>query len=930
MKRWNPQGKVKQREDTAKEKRVELHAHTTMSAMDAVDSVEDLVLTADRWGWPAIAITDHGVVQAFPDAMKALGKCKNNIKVIYGMEGYLVGDDYKQKHVNHIILLAKNPTGLRNLYQLVTLSHLQFFHRQPRLPRALIEKFRDGLIIGSACEAGELIRAIEEHQTDEQLEKIAAFYDYLEIQPIHNNDFLKRSDMFPDIQTDDDLRDINLKVATLAKKLSKPLVATCDVHFINPEDSIYRAIILKGKEFDDAEYQPPFYLRTTEEMLAEFDDLGPGLAYESVVTNPRKIAESIERFKPIPDDLYLPKIPGADEEVRTMSYHRAKALYGETLPKIIEDRLEQELKNIISHGSSGLYLIAQRLVKKSNDDGYLASSRGSVGSSFIAAMMGITEINPLPPHWRCPRCRYSDFITDGSYGCGYDLPDNVCPVCGTLLVKDGHDIPFSVFLGYDGEKTPDIDLDFSNTYLPVVHKYMETLLGKENVYYAGTVETIAYHTALGYVKKFFKKKRVYKQEAYINRLAQGCIGVKLTTGQHPTGMMIVPRDMDVHSFTPLQHPPNNMNCSTITTHFDYHSISSCLVKLDLLGNDDLTLIKMLEDLTHRDLQTIPFDDKETMSLFNSTKALGVSPDELGATSGTFGIPEFRTPFTRQMLKDTHPNVFSDLVRISGFTHGTDVWLGNAQDLIRNGQCTIKNAISTRDDIMMYLIHQDIDPLLSFQTMETVRKGRGIVPDVVERLQAGGIPAWFIASCQKIKYLFPRAYATELAMMAFRIAFCKVHYPLEFYAAYFSVHAKAFDANVVARGKEYVHRSIQRLKRPSNENGWLGKNQNDMLIVLQLAWEMYLRGYSCKHVNIYKSDAEKFIIHEKSLLPPITSLTGIGKKAANAIVNARQDGEFTSIYNLRLRTGISKQDILVLRDRGCLDGMSENDQMVLFT
>ena len=693
MKRWNPQGKVKQREDTAKEKRVELHAHTTMSAMDAVDSVEDLVLTADRWGWPAIAITDHGVVQAFPDAMKALGKCKNNIKVIYGMEGYLVGDDYKQKHVNHIILLAKNPTGLRNLYQLVTLSHLQFFHRQPRLPRALIKKFRDGLIIGSACEAGELIRAIEEHQTDEQLEKIAAFYDYLEIQPIHNNDFLKRSDMFPDIQTDDDLRDINLKVATLAKKLSKPLVATCDVHFINPEDSIYRAIILKGKEFDDAEYQPPFYLRTTEEMLAEFDYLGPGLAYESVVTNPRKIAESIERFKPIPDDLYLPKIPGADEEVRTMSYHRAKALYGETLPKIIEDRLEQELKNIISHGSSGLYLIAQRLVKKSNDDGYLASSRGSVGSSFIAAMMGITEINPLPPHWRCPRCRYSDFITDGSYGCGYDLPDNVCPVCGTLLVKDGHDIPFSVFLGYDGEKTPDIDLDFSNTYLPVVHKYMETLLGKENVYYAGTVETIAYHTALGYVKKFFKKKRVYKQEAYINRLAQGCIGVKLTTGQHPTGMMIVPRDMDVHSFTPLQHPPNNMNCSTITTHFDYHSISSCLVKLDLLGNDDLTLIKMLEDLTHRDLQTIPFDDKETMSLFNSTKALGVSPDELGATSGTFGIPEFRTPFTRQMLKDTHPNVFSDLVRISGFTHGTDVWLGNAQDLIRNGQCTIKNAIS---------------------------------------------------------------------------------------------------------------------------------------------------------------------------------------------------------------------------------------------
>ena len=922
----------KQREDTADVKRVELHAHTTMSAMDAVDSVADLIQTADRWGWPAIVITDHGVVQAFPDALKALGKCKNNIKVIYGMEGYLVGDNYEQKRANHIILLAKTPNGLRNLYQLVSFAHLRFFHRQPRLPREIIEEFRDGLLIGSACEAGELIRAIEEHQTDEQLEKIASFYDYLEIQPIHNNDFLKRSDNFPDIQTDDDLRAINLKVAELAKKLGKMLVATCDVHFLNPEDSIYRAILMKGKGFDDAELQPPLYLRTTEEMLAEFDYLGPELAYEAVVTNPRKIADSIERFMPLPGEevLYSPKIPFADEEIRTMSYRRAKYMYGENLPKIVEDRLEQELKPIIGHGFSVLYLIAQRLVKKSNDDGYLVGSRGSVGSSFIATMTGITEVNPLPPHWRCPHCQYSKFVTDGSYGCGYDLPDKVCPVCGTPLIKDGHDIPFAVFLGFDGDKVPDIDLNFSGTYQPTAHKYTEILFGKDNVYRAGSIQTVADKTAFGYVKKFFEEKGVRKHGSYIDRLAHGCMGVKSTTGQHPAGIMVVPRDMDVHFFTPLQHPANDVNCGTITTHFDYHSISGRIVKLDILGHDDPTVIKMLEDLTHRDPKTIPFDDKATMSIFNSTVALGLTPEELGATSGTFGIPEFRTPFTRQMIDDTHPDVFSDLVRISGFSHGTDVWLGNAQDLIRGGQCTIKNAISARDDIMMYLIHQGIDPLLSFKTMEKVRKGRGVAPDVVEKLRKGGIPEWFIESCQKIKYLFPRAHATAYVMMAFRIAFCKVHYPLAYYAAYFSIRAAEFDANVIARGKDYVGKCIADLDRTAKEKGKLDAKQNATLIVLQLAWEMYLRGYSCEHVDLYESEAEKFIIHEKSLLPPIASLAGMGQKAAEAIVEARKDGEFTSIESLRLRTGISKTNIEILRDHGCLDGMSESDQMVLFS
>ncbi|MBQ1614617.1 MAG: PolC-type DNA polymerase III, partial [Selenomonas sp.] len=574
---------------------------------------------------------------------------------------------------NHIIFLAKNPNGLRNLYQLVSLSHVKYFHRQPRLPKKIIQEYRDGIIIGSACEAGELIRAIVEGQSEEKLLEIADFYDYLEIQPIHNNDFLKRSEKFPNITTDEDLININLKVAELAKKLGKMLVATCDVHFLNPDDSIYRAILMKGKGFDDAEMQPPLYLRTTEEMLAEFDYLGEEAAYEAVVTNPRKINDMIEKFKPIPDDLYSPMIPGADEEIQSMSYNRAKAMYGENLPEIVEARLQQELKPIIGHGFSVLYLISQRLVKKSNDDGYLVGSRGSVGSSFIATMTGITEVNPLPPHWRCPHCQYSKFITDGSYGCGYDLPDMDCPVCGTPLIKDGHDIPFAVFLGFDGDKVPDIDLNFSGTYQPVAHKYTEILFGKDNVYRAGSIQTVADKTAFGYVKKFFEEKGVKKHISYIDRLAHGCMGVKSTTGQHPAGIMVVPRDMDVHFFTPIQHPANDMNCGTITTHFDYHSISSRLVKLDILGHDDPTVIKMLEDLTCRDPKTIPFDDVATMSLFYCTDALGVTPEELGATSGTFGIPEFRTPFTRQMIDDTNPDVFSDLVRISGFSHGTDVW-----------------------------------------------------------------------------------------------------------------------------------------------------------------------------------------------------------------------------------------------------------------
>ena len=608
-----------------------------------------------------------------------------------------------------------------------------------------------------------------------------------------------------------------------------------------------------------------------------------------------------------------------------MTYHNAKRLYGENLPKVVQDRIDLELKPIIHHGFAVLYLIAHKLVKKSNIDGYLVGSRGSVGSSFVATMTDITEVNPLPPHWRCPHCKNSEFVEDGSYGCGYDLPDKTCPICGTNMVKDGHDIPFAVFLGFDGDKVPDIDLNFSGVYQPVAHKYCEELFGKDNVFKAGSITTVAEKTAYGYVRKYYEEKGQHKREAFINKVAKGCNGVKRTTGQHPAGIMVVPRNMDVHFFTPLQHPADDIHSSITTTHFDYHSISSRLVKLDILGHDDPTVIKMLEDLTHRDPKTIPFDDPVTLSLFSSTTALGVTPEELGATSGTFGIPEFRTNFTRQMIDDTHPNCFSDLVRISGFSHGTDVWLGNAQDLIRGGTCTLKDAISARDDIMMYLIHKGVDPLLSFKTMENVRKGKGIAPDVVEKLREHKIPEWYIESCQKIKYMFPRAHATAYVMMAYRIAFCKVHYPLAYYAAYFSIRAEAFDSDVIAQGKSVVKQNMDDL----NAKDKLEPKEAEFLVVLQLAWEMYIRGYTVEKVDLYRSEADKFVMLEKSLLPPFTSLKGVGGVDAAALVAGREGPAFSSIENMRKRTGISKTAIEALRNHGCLEGMEESDQIALF-
>ncbi|MHC1746244.1 MAG: PolC-type DNA polymerase III [Negativicutes bacterium] len=911
-----------ERVDTAKTPRVELHAHTRMSSMDSVASVKKLITTAAKWGHPAVAITDHGVVQAFPEAHETA--CKAGIKIIYGMEAYLFTDDIN--HARHIILLACNNIGLRNLYRMVSLSHLNYYHRTPRLPKHVIAEYREGLLLGSACEAGELIQAILQGDKTEDLLQIANFYDYLEIQPIANNGFLVREGK---VENEEALRNINRKVCELGEHLNKPVVATCDVHFLEPEDEVYRRILMAGKGFADADHQPPLYFRTTEEMLAEFSYLGAKKAHEIVISNSRKINDRIESIKPIPDEkLYSPKIPGAENQIRTMANERARHLYGDPLPQIVSDRLMMELNSIINNGFAVLYLIAHKLVKKSLDDGFLVGSRGSVGSSFVATMTGITEVNPLAPHWRCPTCKYTEFVTDGSYGSGFDLPDKACPHCHTPQIKDGHDIPFAVFMGFHGDKVPDIDLNFSGEYQPTAHKYTEELFGKDNVFRAGTIATIADKTAYGFVKNYFADKGQEPRNAQFTKLINGCSGVKRTTGQHPGGIMVVPRDMDVHHFTPIQRPADDKNSATITTHFDYHSISSRLVKLDILGHDDPTVIKMLEDLTGIDAKTIPLDDPATLSLFLSPDALNVSAKNLGSPVGTFGIPEFGTKFVRQMLEDTKPTKFSELVRISGFSHGTDVWLNNAQDLIKNGTAQLSEAISARDDIMMYLIHKGVEPQLAFKIMEGVRKGKGIKPDDCARMRENQVPEWYIDSCQKIKYMFPKAHAVAYVMMAFRIAYCKVHLPMAFYAAYFSIRATEFDADIIVQGIDVLKEKLKELDQRGNT---LSAKEKSLQTICEVALEMYLRGLTFQRVNLDTSDANRFIItaEQNSLLPPLASLQGLGDSAAANIVAARQEAPFSSIDDLRMRGRASKTVIDILRGHGCLEHLPETAQMQLF-
>ncbi|MEN6411135.1 MAG: PolC-type DNA polymerase III [Veillonellales bacterium] len=910
---------LEQRQDNAAVTRLELHAHTQMSNMDAVVSAKQLIQTAAKWGHPAIAITDHGVIQAFPEAQDVAAK--TGIKVIYGMEGYLFENDINQ--ARHIVILAQNMIGLRNLYRLVSLSHLKYLHRTPRIPRTILAEYREGLLFGSACEAGELIQAILHDASEEELLKIAAFYDYLEIQPIGNNAFLVREGKVAD---DNALQQINRKVCELGEKLGKLVVATCDVHFLNPEDEIYRRILMTGKGYADADHQPPLFFRTTEEMLAEFSYLGQEKAQEIVIENPRRINERIETIKPIPDELYSPQIPGAEEQISSMSYQRAEELYGNPLPEIVATRLKTELDSIINHGFAVLYLIAHKLVKKSLDDGYLVGSRGSVGSSFVATMTNITEVNSLPPHWRCEKCKHSEFVTDGSVGSGFDLPDKECPNCHIPMKKDGHDIPFAVFMGFHGDKVPDIDLNFSGDYQPVAHKYTEELFGKDNVFRAGTIATIADKTAYGYVKNYFTDKGIIPRNAYINSLVAGCTGVKRTTGQHPGGIMVIPRDMDVHHFTPIQRPADDKNSTTITTHFDYHSISSRLVKLDILGHDDPTVIRMLEDLTGLDAKNIPFDDAATMSLFCSPQALNVTAEQLGSKVGTFGIPEFGTKFVRQMLEDTMPKTFSELVRISGFSHGTDVWLNNAQDLIKNGTAKLSEAISARDDIMLYLIHKGVEPQLAFKIMECVRKGKGVKPEDVEKMREKDVPEWYVESCQKIKYMFPKAHAVAYVMMAYRIAYCKVHHPKAFYASYFSVRATEFDADLILQGENALRSQLREFEQKGNA---MTAKEKGLQTILELALEMILRGFQFRRVDLYQSDATKFLLCDEGLLPPLAALQGVGDNAARNIVAARQEHHFSSAEDLRIRSHISKTVIDILKGHGCLDDLPETDQMILF-
>jgi DNA polymerase-3 subunit alpha (Gram-positive type) len=767
----------------------------------------------------------------------------------------------------------------------------------------------------------------------EELKKIASYYDYLEIQPLTNNQFLVREGWVAD---DEALRDINRTIIKIGDELGKMTVATCDAHFLNPEDKIYREILMTGKGFKDAQFQPDLYFRTTDEMLAEFAYLGEERAREVVITNPNKVNAMIGDVRPVPKEtLYFPQIAGSSEALKNMCYEKAHRMYGDPLPQIVEDRLTEEFTSILGHGFGVLYYIAHKLVKHSNDDGYLVGSRGSVGSSFVATMSDITEVNPLPPHYVCPHCQHSEFFTNGEVGGGFDLPDKPCPVCGTLMHKDGHNIPFAIFLGFDGDKVPDIDLNFSGEYHPKAHKYTEELFGKDNVFRAGTIGAVKEKTAYGYVMKWAEAKGIKVNDAYINSLVSGCTGIKNTTGQHPGGVMVIPRDMDVHHFTPVQYPANKKDSGIITTHFDYHSIEGRLVKLDILGHDDPTVIRMLEDLTGIEATSVPFDDPETLSLFSSTKALGVTPDELGSKVGSFGIPEFGTTFVRQMLVDTKPKTFSELVRISGFSHGTDVWLNNAQDLITSGTVPLKEAVSTRDDIMNYLIQHHIKPKTSFKVMENVRKGRGIdklnklgqkTTDYEGELKAGNIPQWFLDSCHKIGYLFPRAHAVAYVMMAFRIAWFKINYPLAYYCAFFTIRAKAFKLSAMIHG---LDGQVQAMKEIAAKGKSASKIEQDLYSALELAKEMSLRGFSFMNIDINRSAATKFTICEGKILPPFTAIDGLGANVAEQMVTARDDHGFTSKADLKLRGKVSQSLVDTMSEEGCLGDLPEDEQIDLF-
>lgn len=908
------------RPDTADQKRVELHAHTKMSAMDGLTEINALIKRAAQWGHPAIAITDHGCTQAFPDAFHAAEKY--GIKILYGVEGYLVESDRRERPY-HVILIARNTTGLKNLYRLVSISYIDHYYRHPKIPRQELSQYREGLLVGSACEAGELYTAILEGKNEAELLEIAAFYDYLEIQPTENNSFLIREGRVSSIE---ELQNLNAKVVNLGQTLGKLVVATGDVHYLDPEHEIFRRIIQAGQGYEDIGETTSLYFHSTDEMLKEFSYLGEDTAFQVVVESPNKIADLAEEIKPVPDGFYPPKIEGAEDEVVSLSWQKLRQLYGDPPPDLIKQRVERELDSITRHGFSVLYLIAHKLVKKSNEDGYLVGSRGSVGSSFVAFLTGITEVNPLPPHWRCPLCHQTHFVTDGSIGSGADLEERTCDQCGVSMVRDGFDIPFETFLGFEGDKVPDIDLNFSGEYQSRAHVYVEQLFGRENVFRAGTISTIAEKTAYGFVKKYTEEREIVLRNSEINRLVKGITGVRRTTGQHPGGLIVVPQDRDILEFTPLQYPAENKDSGVVTTHFEYHAIGDQLVKLDILGHDDPTVIKELEDLTGIKASSISLSDPDTMKLFSSVEPLGISEKDINSSVGTFGIPEFGTRFVRQMLEATRPTTFAELVRISGLSHGTDVWLNNAQALIEDEVAGLSEVICTRDDIMGYLIHRGVEKKAAFKIMENVRKGKGLKDDEVVLMQKHEIPEWYIGSCQKIKYMFPKAHAVAYVTMAFRIAYCKVNYPLAFYASFFSVRAEDFEAQTVLAGYDEVFKRLREIERM----GMTAPPKDKKLVpVLEVALEMIARGFKFYPVDIYHSRADKFLVQDQGLLMPFSALPNVGLNAAQVIASVRDEKEFLSVEDFQQRTHTNKTAMEVLREHGCFNGIPESTQISLF-